>query len=111
MAAIPVGSKLSELERYLPKLYDSSSIREWRSDRSSGDVAHRTTSYGSFCVYELGEYALWKATKSERDAFTGELLFYHHRAIVPDDLAPSYVFSLIYVKGVLKEKDYGHLPG
>lgn len=111
LAKIPVGSKLSELDKYLGRFYDGSSVQEWVPDRTAATTGHRTTPYGVFYVRELRDYDAWPATQSERDAFTGELSFYHHSWVIPDDLAPSYVFSLVYVHGVLKEKEYGQMPG
>lgn len=46
-----------------------------------------------------------------RESFTGTVNFYHYSWVIPDDLAPSFVVTLTYVKGVLVRKDYGHLPG
>lgn len=111
LAPIPLGTQLSKLDGYLGKFYESSSVEEWVAVRTRDSTGHRKTKYGSFFVRELGEYDVWTASEANRDAFTGEILFFHYSRVIPDDLAPSYVFSLIYVHGVLKEKDYGHLPG
>ena len=111
LSPIPVGSKLSELDKYLTKFNGGSMVQEWVSVGAKDSPEHRTTKYGSFYVRDLGEYGTWSATKEERDAFKGELLFFHRSTVIPDDLAPSYVFSLIYVSGVLKDKDYGHITG
>ncbi|MBX7132088.1 MAG: hypothetical protein K1X67_05345 [Fimbriimonadaceae bacterium] len=90
---------------------DGSEVEERIRVRTKDSPEHRTTKYGTFFIRKLGAYVDWTATKATRDSFTGEIRFYHHSAVIPDDLAPSYVFSLIYVNGVLKEKGYGHLPG
>lgn len=111
LAPIPIGSKLSELDKYLKEFKDGSGVEEWVSARAADSPEHRTTKYGAFFIRDLGRYDRWTATKETRDVFTGEIRFYHYSSVIPDDLAPSYVFSLIYVKGVLKEKTYGHLPG
>lgn len=111
LAPIPVGSKLSELDEYMGKFYAYSNVLEWHSNRPSDSTGHRKTKYGSFYIRDLGDYESWKVLRTERGSFTGELLFFHISYAIPDDLAPSYVFSLVYVNGILKEKDYGHLPG
>lgn len=111
LASIPIGSKLSDLDTYLRKFKDGSKVEAWVSARTADSPEHTTTKYGSFFIRNLGRYDRWTATKEVRDAFTGELRFYHFSSVIPDDLAPSYVFSLIYVNGVLREKSYGHLPG
>lgn len=111
LAPIPIGSKLSELDKYLKEFKDGSDVEEWIRVRAKDSPEHKTTKYGSFFIRKLGAYEAWTATKETRDAFTGEVRFFHRSAVIPDDLAPSYVFSLIYVNGVLREKGYGHLPG
>ncbi len=60
---------------------------------------------------DLGDYDRGSASKAERDAFTGEITFSHDSSVIPDDLAPSFMVRLVYVRGVLKSKDYGILPG
>lgn len=111
LATIPIGSKLSALDKYLKEFKDGSEVEEWIRVRAKDSPEHRTTKYGKFFIRKLGVYQDWTATKETRDAFTGEIRFYHHSAVIPDDLAPSYVFTLIYVNGVLREKEYGRLPG
>ncbi|MCC7436214.1 MAG: hypothetical protein IT363_16180 [Methanoregulaceae archaeon] len=109
---IPVGSRLSELDAYLTQFYESSDVLKWtpnpKARRGTGSYRDK---YGGFDTLNLGPYDRWTATKSERDRFTGELRFYHHSAVVPDDLAPSFWVYLVYIDGVLKEADYGILPG
>lgn len=108
VAKIPVGSRLTELDTHLDKFYGSSSVKEWIPNPNVPNWAdHR----GAFGTRDLGEYNDWKATKAERDHFTGELNFYHLSGVAPDDLAPNFVIYLVYVDGVLKEVDYGFLPG
>ena len=109
LAPIPLGSRLSRLDQYLKLSFDNSEVEVW-VPLVEGSTS-RTTAYGIFSIRNLGRYEDWDASDSDRDRFTGEILFYHYSSVIPDDLAPSYVFSLIYVNGVLKEKDYGHLPG
>lgn len=111
IAQIPVGSKLSELDKHLVE-FSHSEVYGWVSERpADSSWGSKQTKYGSFYVRKLGEYDAWTASKADRDAFTGELSFYHLCWIIPDDIAPSYVLDLVYVDGVLKEKEYGHLPG
>lgn len=111
LARIPAGSKLSELDRYLDHIYSRSTVERWTTERDPGGTDRIENEFGSFRSQNLGAYEIWNATKTERDGFTGELLFFHHSNVIPDDLAPSYVFSLIYIDGKLKKKDYGQLPG
>ena len=112
LKAIPLGSKLSELDKYLGKGYNNSSVQRWIPYKEKKAVGtYKTSPYGKFEVRGLGEYGSWDASQAERDSFTGEINFFHLSAVIPDDLAPSWVMSLTYVNGVLKEKDYGQLPG
>lgn len=111
LASIPIGSQLSDLDSHLESVYHQSSVVQWTDIRPKVGDYERKTKYGSFSLHGLGPYETWSASKTERNAFTGELYFFHHSTVVPDDLAPSYVFSFIYVKGILKERDYGLLPG
>lgn len=95
---IPLGSRLTELDRHLGKFYEVSSVRE-RAVAKDNEAR------------DLGDYDRWTASKAERDAFTGEVTFSHYSSVIPDDLAPSFMVRLVYVGGVLKAKDYGILPG
>lgn len=112
IARIPLGSRLSELDTHLDKFYESSDVVAWipnpKAPRGTGSMRDR---YGAFDTKNLGPYDSWRAEKAERDRFTGEVRFYHHSAVIPDDLAPSFVIYLVYIDGVLKEADYGYLPG
>lgn len=112
IAQIPVGSRLTELGRYLPKFYDDSVVVEWvpnpKARRGTGSSRDK---YGGFDTRSLGPYDGWSAKKAERERFTGEVQFFHHSAVIPDDLAPSFSIDLVYIDGVLKEADYGYLPG
>jgi hypothetical protein len=110
LAPIPLGSKLSDLSEYLNLSYDSD-VQEWLAAPTADTTGHRTTKFGSFFIRELGNFDGWRASRTTRDAFTGEIRLYHYSRIVPDDLAPSYVFVLVYVRGALMEKGYGQLPG
>src|SRR5438045_2050628 len=69
LAPIPIESKLSELDRYMGKFYDNSSVLEWHAVRPLNSTGHRKTKYGSFYQVDLGVYERWDATKAERDAF------------------------------------------
>ena len=62
LATIPIGSKLSEMDRHLGKFYEDSSVLEWHSDHPSDSTGHRKTKYGSFYIRNLGKYERWKAT-------------------------------------------------
>lgn len=99
LARIPTGSKLSELDRYLDQIYSRSTVERWTTERDPAGSGRIENEFGSFRTQNLGDYEIWNATKTERDGFTGELLFFHHSSVIPDDLAPSYVFSLIYIDG------------
>ena len=109
---IPIWSKLSELDLYIGKFYEKSSVEEWVPSRTAGSSDKPVkTKLGSLYVRHLGGYDSWTASATERESFTGEITFYHFSAVIPDDLAPSYVVSLVYVRGVLKQKDWGVMPG
>lgn len=108
---IPLGSKLSELDKYLPDLNGGASVQKHIPTSSAKSNTMPTGGNGAYYVRDLGEYKNWNATKSERDEFTGEIHIYHYAGVAPDDLAPSYIFWLFYERGILKKKDYGHLPG
>ena len=112
VARIPIGSKLSELDKHLGKFYGSSSVEEWGNAPTATRASKQMKSeYGFSYVRELCTYEAWTASNEERDTFTGKVEFTHYSSMIPDDIAPSYVVWLVYVDGVLKEKDYGHLPG
>lgn len=108
----PIGSHLADLDTYLTEFYEDSDVVEWipnpKAPRGTGSTRDK---YGGFDTRNLGPYDGWNATKSERDRFTGELRFYHHSAMIPDDLAPSFFVILVYIDGMLKEADYGIMPG
>lgn len=112
IAKIPLGSRLTELDRYLPKFYDDSVVVQWvpnpKARRGTGSSRDK---YGGFDTQNLGTYDGWSAKTTDRDRFTGEVRFFHHSAVIPDDLAPSFFIDLIYIGGVLQEADYGYLPG
>ncbi len=112
VAGIPIDSKLSELDEHLGKFYDDSNIEAWgNAPTETRSTKYMKAKFGFSYVRDLGKYDSWTASKSERDAFTGRIEFYHYSSVIPDDLAPSYVVTLIYVNGALKEKDFGFLPG
>lgn len=112
VAGIPLGSKLSELDDHLGKFYDSSSVEEWGNVPTENKATnYMKGKYGFTYFRKLGDYEHWTASKVERDAFTGEIVFYHQSSVIPDDLAPSYAVSLVYVKGVLKDKHFSIMPG
>lgn len=112
IAQIPIGSQLSELDRYLPKFYENSVVVEWGTNQKARrGTGSRHDKYGAFDTRNLGPYDGWSAEWGERERFTGEIQFFHHSAVIPDDLAPSFSIDLVYIDGVLKEADYGYLPG
>ena len=112
LARVPVGSRLSELDKHIGRFYSHSEVEQWSiAPIDGGAKAARDTKYGSFYVRELGTYAAFKASNPRTDSFTGEMRFYHMSWVIPDDIEPSFVLALVYVNGVLKEKDYGILPG
>jgi len=112
IAQIPLGSRLSELDQHLVKFYEDSEVVAWvpnpKARRVTGSYRDK---YGGFDTRNLGPYDGWGATPSVRDRFTGEVRLFHFSAVVPDDLSPSFFIYLVYIEGVLKEADYGHLPG
>lgn len=112
VAGIPLGSKLTDLDRQLGTFYESSNVDQWLPERtpatSNKPIA---TSFGLFFVRHLGSYPSWSPSKPELETFTGELTFTHYSDVIPDDLAPSFSIRLIYVGGVLKAKDFGFCRG
>ena len=90
VAPVPIGSRLSELDRYLRRAPDSEG--EVREDPNAPNPYH-------------GDYDVWSATPDERDRFTGEIDFYHHGSTSSD------MNSLEYKDGRLIKKDWGFLPG
>lgn len=109
---IPIGSKLSELNQHLGSFYEDSSVQEWgNTPTPTKATKYMKAKYGFSYVRELGKYDHWTASQGERDAFTGAIVFYHFSSAIPEDLAPSLAVTLVYIDGVLKYKDYGHLPG
>ncbi len=112
LASIPLGSKLSELDRHLGHFYEDSKVREWTKTPTSERLsAYAAKKYGDSYVRHLGPYDGWAATPAERDTFTGEIVFFHLSNVIPDDLAPSFMITLVYDRGMLRDKDFGYLPG
>ena len=108
VSSVPTGSKLSELDHYLKRGAGSSGeVIEWVS--TSGPP-HKNeelvrNEFGTFIPNKLGSYDDWKASPDERNSFTGEITFTHH------GLTSSDANTFIYVKGKLRKKDWGYLPG
>lgn len=108
----PIGSKLSDLDKFLVPFYKESKVNAWTLNGALDTEAEKVrTEFGAYYVRNLGTYDQWTKLRETRDAFTGEIRFTRYSIVIPDDLAPSYVVSLIYVKGVLMKRDYGILPG
>jgi hypothetical protein len=99
LAAVPIGSSLEVLDEKLAHHFADSTV--FQTLTTEGVTTHE----------DLGPFNLWVPTKPERDTFTGEITFIHRSWVIPDDLAPSYIFSFTYANGVLKDKTYGILPG
>lgn len=108
---IPIGSRLSDLDGYLSsRAYEGSVVSEWTGDGK--DVLSQLQTGGNQqSLRHLGAYQLWAATQGQRDSFTGSIKLFHQSKVIPDDWAPSFVIHLIYIKGVLKFKEWGQLPG
>lgn len=111
-----VGSKLSELEAQLADWSPSEiEVKTWistdpyRLDKQGNLVV--TAEAGHFRRESFIAIEDWRATASERDAFTGMITMYHHSWVIPDDFAPSFAVDLTYINGVLSKVDYGILPG
>ena len=112
LRAVPIGTKLSDLDQNLRLVFDESEVEEWLDVRSSGSAGQpKKTRYGTFRVRSRGDYRRWTATKAEREVFTGEIVFMYRSWVIPDDWDPSYVVALVFVDGVLRDKDFGFLPG
>jgi len=73
---VPIGSKLSELDRYLNRGSGSyGEVIEWAradklADRSAVQIQNE---FGLFIKKDKGFYDQWQASKQERDRFSGEI--------------------------------------
>ncbi len=105
---VPIGSKLSELDRYLNRGSGSyGEVIEWAradklADRSAVQIQNE---FGLFIKKDKGFYDQWQASKQERDRFSGEIRFIHHGTTSSD------VNSFIYIDGKLQRAEWGFLPG
>ncbi len=105
---VPIGSQLSELDRYLERGGESTGeVVEFVPVGRPGRVADGLVSneFGTFKPKHLGSYDKWKATMNERDRFTGEITFIQHGSTSSD------VSTLFYQNGKLRKRDWGFLPG
>lgn len=85
---VPLGSKVSSLDRYL-----EGEVQEGDATVSSADTEGEVS------------YRTWKATRHESSEFTGEITF------IDQGFFSSEVYTFKYVNGLLVEKDWGFLPG
>ena len=107
VSRIPLGSKLSDLDQYLPwSAGTSGEVIQWRPaiDSTADGKGQITNELGKFTTVSLGSYDEWKATVQDRDRFTGEIMFFRH------SLTSADVNSLVYHEGRLYKKDWGFLP-
>lgn len=112
VAGVPLGSRLSELDGYLGKIYERSTVEAWsNTPTGTRSTAWMKSKHGFEYVRSIGAYDTWRASKATRDAFTGRIEFFHYSSVIPDELAPSYVVTLVYLNGLLKKKEFGYLPG
>ena len=106
---VPLGSKLSELDRYLHRGAGSEGkVTQWIPARiTAGNPVYNEfyKEFGMFIPKKLGSYDEWKASSEERDKFTGEIQFIHWSSTSDD------VNTFIYINGKLLKKDWGFLPG
>lgn len=105
---VPLGSKLSDLDRYYPRGGGSEGeVIQWlplaKGEKRPHDAIENE--FGVFKPMELGSYDQWGASTAARDSFTGEITFYHH------SLTSSDVNALYYIDGKLKKREWGFLPG
>ena len=114
MAAIPMGSKLSDLDQYVNHWgIEKGDVWMWTPIDESSDLKGTkvTNNFGTFLITNLGEYDSWSASKVERDQFSGVVHLLYFSIVIPDDFDPSFMIDLGYIDGVLVEKDWGILPG
>lgn len=93
---VPLGSKLSELDRYLDRAPTS-------TGEVDGYIASKEAGAEPTPVSE--DYDGWGVTPEQKDRFTGTITFYHHGSTSDD------VNELRYRNGKLVFKDWGFLPG
>lgn len=108
VSRVPLGSSLSELNKYLTRGRGSTGeVVEWIPTASSQSAARDLVEneFGTFVKKNLGSYDQWKASARERDKFTGQITFIHHGSTSSD------ANTFIYHKGKLRKKDWGFLPG
>ncbi len=108
VSKVPDGSDLNDLDRHLARGPGSKGmVVEWTplAPFAVPDEKSVCNEFGNFKKKSLGAYDYWKATPEERSRFTGEITFTDHGSTSSD------VNSLIYVKGKLRKKDWGFLPG
>jgi hypothetical protein len=114
---IPVGSWVSELDKFMDGSETDGEVIAWIPKVSPSPIDstdHETiletgreisNEFGDFSERNLGNFEDWQRATPDVDRFTGEIRF------VVANMAAWDVVSLIYVDGVLKSKDWGHLPG
>lgn len=97
VTAVPLGSRLSDLDKYIQ-----------RGPGSEGEVTGQFTRDSSApLTIHLREasYDRWSATAKERDTFTGIITFTDYGTTSAD------VNDFTYKEGRLVDKDWGFLPG
>ena len=114
---VPLGSKLHQITAYVDIQNMDAQVIAWlprpagaarpSSEREeaerSGEISNE---FGDFRQRNLGSYDAWNASTAEKEQFTGEINVVSSPGGMELDIAVFY-----YVDGVLKKKDWGHLPG
>lgn len=106
--SVPLGSRLSQLDRFLIRGTGSEGeVTEWITVGNGSPIPKGSlkNSYGIFRRHSRGDYDGWNASPQARDAFTGEIVFVHDGSTSAD------ANSLTYVKGKLVKAAWGFLPG
>lgn len=114
LARVPIGSKLADLDELANGRYDGlSDVTEWiRVSIQPGNTESlESNEHGTFNTKDLGSFRDWKASTKTRNRFTGMIHLVYFSDVIPDGLNPSFFIDYVYVDGVLKKKDLGHLPG
>lgn len=108
VSSVPLGTKLSDLDRYLKRGGGNpGEVTEWTPATKIPQEPDHVLSneFGVFTVKKLASYDDWKASTQDLNAFTGEVTFTDFGSTSAD------VNTFIFIRGVLRKKDWGFLPG
>ena len=103
LSRVPLGSKLIDLDKYVGDFgLTPGDVMQFGSFGNQ----HDTFSGEASVERNLGRYDKWRASMSERERFSGRILFY-----LGDVLMNMKLLQFTYMNGKLIKKDWGNLPG